>query len=295
MRDLVRSRNGTVFEDTETVKEINLSRTALAYQAQGVDCWAAVQGDQHRGRHLPRRGTGAEFALGRMLEAPIGDSNRAGKQPGNERKWARQNIHCNKVRVLGAELRSGRANHGVDVEQRADLINGRLSAENARLKEKLVHRTEEQILGFGETQQVRCRVGSFGEWLLDDRMQAGFKRLLHEGFVSLSRSTDVNNVRETVRDDPRKVRERSCLGMTTNEQRCFSRVAIRNGGDRATDPRYRVRMPPAHEAGADDRCSQSSNRLRGLVGHGFVFDALPAFILAAETAESKAQSTGRKK
>jgi len=172
----VRSRNGTVFEDTETVKEINLSRTALAYQAQGVDCWAAVQGDQHRCRHLLCRGAGAEFAFGRMLDAPVGNSDCARKQPGNERKWARQNIHCNKVRVLGAELRSGRANHGVDVEQRADLINGRLSAENARLKEKLVHRTEEQILGFGETQQVRCRVGSFGERLLDDRMQAGFTR-----------------------------------------------------------------------------------------------------------------------
>ena len=227
-----------------------------------------------------------------MLDAPIGDSSCAGKQPDNERKRTRQDVRCDEVRVLGAELRSGRANYGVDVEQRADLINGRLSAENARLKEKLMHRTEEQILGFGETQQVRCRAGSFGERLLYDRMQAGFKRLLHEGFVSLSRSTDVNNVRETVRNNPRKVRERSCLGMPTNEQRCFSRVDIRNGGDRATDPRYRVRMPPAHEAAADDGCSQSSNRLRGLVGHGFVFVALPTFILAAESIESKAHSIG---
>ncbi len=46
MRDLVRSRNGAVFEDAETVKEINVSRTVLADQAHRVNCRAAVQGDQ---------------------------------------------------------------------------------------------------------------------------------------------------------------------------------------------------------------------------------------------------------
>jgi len=126
-------------------------------------------------------------------------------------------------------------------------------------------------------------------------MQACFERLLRQGLVGFSRSTDVNNVRETVRDDSCKVRDCLCLGIAPKELRCFSRVAIHNGGNRATDPEYGVRMPPAHEAGANDRCSQSSNRLRGFVGHGVVFIALPAFILAAETVESKTHSVGRKK
>jgi hypothetical protein len=181
------------------------------------------------------------------------------------------------------------------VEQRADLVNGRLSAEDAGLKEKLKHRAEEQALGFGQAQQVRCRFSRFGERLLDDRMQTCFERLLRQGLVGFSRSADVNNVRETVPDDPRKVRDCLCLGMPPNELRCFPRVAIHNGGNRATDPEYGVRMPPAHKAGANDRCSQSSNRLRGLVGHGFVFIALPAFILAAEAVESKTHSVVRKK
>jgi hypothetical protein len=181
------------------------------------------------------------------------------------------------------------------VEQGANPVNGRLSAENAGLKEKLMNRAQEQALGFGETQQVRCRFGSFSERLLDERMQACFKGLLHQGFVSFSRCADMSNVRETVRYDSRKVRDCFCLGVTTNEQCCFSRVVIPNGGNRATDPRYRVCVPPAHEAGADDGCSQSPNGLRGFVGHGFVFIALPAFILAVETAESKAQSVGQRK
>ncbi len=126
-------------------------------------------------------------------------------------------------------------------------------------------------------------------------MQACFERLLRQGLVGFSWSADVNNVRETVRDDCRKVRHCPCLGMPPNELRCFLRVAIDNGGNRNTDPEYGVRVPPAHEAGANDHCSQSSNRLRGFVGHGFVLIALPGFILAAEAAESKAQSDGRKK
>ncbi len=230
-----------------------------------------------------------------MLDVPIGNSDCVRKQPGNERKRTRQDVRCDEVRVLRAGLRSGRADQGVHVEQRADLVNGRLSAEDAGLKEKLMHRAEEQAFRFGEAQQVQSRFSAFRERLLDNQMQACFERLLRQDFVGVGRSADVNNVRETVRDDPRKVRDCLCLGMPPNELRCFSRVAIHNGGNRATDPEYGVRMPPAHEAGANDRCSQSSKRLRGFVGHGFVFIALPAFILAAETAVSKAQSDGRKK
>ena len=126
-------------------------------------------------------------------------------------------------------------------------------------------------------------------------MQACFERLLRQGLVSFSRSTDVNNVRETVCDNSRKGRDCLCLGIAPEELRCFSRVAIHNGGNRDTDTEYGVRMPPAHEAGANDRCSQSSSRLRGFAGHGFVFIALPAFILATETLESKTHSVRRKK
>src|SRR5260370_17156030 len=74
MRDLVRSGNGAVFEDAETVKEINLGRTVLADQAQGVNCRAAVQGDQHGRGYFPHRCPGPEFPFASVLDPPIDTS-----------------------------------------------------------------------------------------------------------------------------------------------------------------------------------------------------------------------------
>lgn len=147
---------------------------------------------------------------------------------------------------------AGRTDHCIDVPDGAEIGQPRAGAKHASLEDELMNRTQQQVALSGKIQELACHRQRGRQGLLHENVASRVQRAARQGFVGIGGRAEMGDLRSTrgqcrvqacVRDAPR---------VAPGQLAGAGDVRIHDSQHAPTRSCRSVRVPPSHQAGADD-------------------------------------------
>jgi hypothetical protein len=165
-------------------------------------------------------------------------------------------------------IRSRSANDDCNLPHSSELLHISQQRDNARLKQRLMHRTKQNVFRRSQRIELRRNRGRWSERFLGENVQAGLECGSNRVYVLLGRCCHVDDVCHVARECVTDTDRRWCSEFFGQLGRSVG-VGISDDSDIPPGSSHRVRVPAPHQAGTDYRCAKRRPR-----SHDAVADAM---------------------
>jgi hypothetical protein len=169
----------------------------------------------------------------------------------------RQNVESHLIADrIGLAVGACRAHHEIDVTDRSKPWQQAEDPQRSRLKHELMDRTEQDAARRREVEKAARLLERECQRLFDEDMAPCLHRLTRDGFVSHRWRTDVNDGGLSLGEYGAQLIGGNRRRIAGGQRLRGGQVAINHGPEMCASPHGRIRVPAAHQAGADNDYGQ---------------------------------------